>query len=222
MQETLNPVKNISNILFAILFLTVGVLAFFVFRGPREPGSGTSSDSNSKETKVDLSKVDLSKLPEGKIAYVDLDSINMNYDFIKEKANALRVRGENLSGQYDKMVMEFQTEYQRFQESAQAGIATQSQLEQKQMELQRMQGQIAEKENELKRLEMDRDKANADMQTRVYAFIEKYNEKYNYDFILTKSSLIITMAYANPKYDITQAVVQGLNEEYRATKSQKK
>lgn len=213
--------KNITSILFALLFISVGVLAYFVFTTPK--GRDNENDKGkTAETKTDLSKVDLSKLPEGKIAYVDLDSISLKYEYIKDQSNALKGRYDALSSQYEKMAMEFQEEYRQFQESVQAGIAPQSQLEQKQVELQRKNNEILQKENQIKNLEMEMEKVRSETTKQVYDFIAKYNEKYNFDFILAKNSLFNTLAYANPKFDITQAVIDGLNEEYRSKKGQKK
>jgi outer membrane protein len=213
-------VKNLTAILFALLFLCVGVLAYFVFSNRNT--TTTAQNGKTTEAKIDFDKVDLSKLPEGKIAYVDLDSITLRYDYINDQSKALKGRYDALSSQYEKMAMDFQAEYQKFQESAQAGIAPQSQLEQKQVELQQKNNEIIQKENQIKNLEMEMEKVRIETTKQVYDFIRKYNEKFNYDFILAKNSLFNTLAYSNPKYDITPAIIAGLNEEYRLKKSESK
>ena len=118
------------------------------------------------------------------------------------------------------MAMSFQEEYRKFQESVNAGIAPQTQLEQKQIELQQKNNAVIQKENQIKSLEMEMEKVRGETTKEVYAFIQRYNEKFKYDFILAKNSLFNTLAYANPELDITSSVIKGLNEEYRVKKSQ--
>jgi outer membrane protein len=215
-------VKNISVILNAVLVIAVGVL-FYLFFSQKSATAGAVADEKkgSKNETVAKTIAD-QKMPEGKIAFIDMDSISMKYEFVKDQGKALNNRSTFLNSQYEKMVMDFQTEYQALQQSAQAGIATQSQLETKQMELQKKQQEILNKENELKGLEMERDKMIGETIRQINEFIKRYNEQYHYEFILSKSSMLNTIVYASPKNDLTEAVVNGLNEEYRAKKAQPK
>ncbi|MFN5183472.1 MAG: OmpH family outer membrane protein [Bacteroidota bacterium] len=212
---------KISKILFSVLIILISILFYFQFFGnPLENNSSQSSDSDSSKDKpIKLNSVDPSKLPKGKIAYVDLDSISLKYDLINDQSKSLKSKYDALSSQYESMAMSFQEEYKRFQESVNAGIAPQSQLEQKQVELQQKNNAIIQKENQIKNLEMEMEKVRSETTKEVYSFIARYNEKFKYDFILAKNSLFNTLAYANPEYDITKAVIDGLNEEYRTKKN---
>lgn len=206
--------QRISIFLFSGLFVAVGVL-YFLFFFSREKNSGVTGERKNILTE---GKIDFSKLPEGKYAFVDLDTISLNYQYINDQSKSLKSRYEALNGQYENMVISFQEEYRRFQESVNAGIAPQSQLEAKQVELQKKQNEIAQKENQIKNLEMEMEKVKAETMERVNDFIGRYNQKFNYDFIFCRTSLVNTMAFANPKLDITKEVVSGLNQEYNQTK----
>lgn len=187
-----------------------------------QPGSSVSNSKSGDSKKVEnvvLNNIDPSKLPKGKIAYVDLDSISLKYEHINDQSKVLKSRYDALSSQYESMAMNFQDEYKRFQEAAASGALTQSQAEQKQAELQQKNNAVLQKENQIKSLEVEMDKVRNETTKEVYDFIARYNEKFNYDFILARNSLFNTLAYANPSLDITAPVIQGLNEEYRIKKS---
>lgn len=207
---------NINKILFSLLFVSVCVLFYLQFS--YRANTSDSLDSSSKTPKINLTSIDLEKLPKGKIAFVDLDSISLKYEYINDQSKTLKSRYEALSSQYESMTMSFQEEYRKFQESVNAGIAPQSQLEQKQVELQQKNNAIIQKENQIKGLEMEMEKVRSETTKEVYSFIARYNEKFRYDFILAKNSLFNTLAYANPELNITNQVIKGLNEEYKSRK----
>ena len=53
---------------------------------------------------------------------------------------------------------------------------------------------------------------NQALRDSINKFIAEYNQNKGYDFIITK--LGENLLYANPKYDITQEIINGLNEHY--------
>ena len=70
----------------------------------------------------------------------------------------------------------------------------------------------------MKALELEVAKKQEEMMGTVNEFIIRFNKVYNYDFILSKSSMINSIAFANEKLEITNAVLKGLNDEYNAKK----
>ena len=122
----------------------------------------------------------------GGFAFVDLDTISLKYNFINDQAKSLKARYDGLNSQYENMVMSFQEEYKRFQESVNAGIAPQAQLEQKQAELQKKNNEIIQKENQIKNLEMEMEKVKSETMVKVNEYIARYNNEYNYDFIFSR------------------------------------
>lgn len=204
--------KNPVNYFLVLLFVAVIYLLFKDFT----VGAPTNLNLNkSEKTSADTSKNRNKAFPlSGKFAFVDLDTISLKYNFINDQAKTLKARYDGLNSQYENMVMSFQEEYKRFQESANAGIAPQAQLEQKQAELQRKNNEIIQKENQIKNLEMEMERVKSETMIKVNEYIARYNSKYNYDFIFSKTSLVNTMVFANPALDITGDIIIGLNEEY--------
>ena len=58
----------------------------------------------------------------------------------------------------------------------------------------------------------------AKIMNAIYAFVREYNlANQQFDIVLTKSASL----YANPGMDITNEIVDGLNEEYKTVKANK-
>jgi outer membrane protein len=208
--------KNLVNYILAILSVAVIYLLYRDFRGF---GTVKEESVSLKNEKGDTLKKGINPIPlSGKYAFIDLDSISLKYNFINDQAKSLKSRYDGLNSQYENMVLSFQEEYKRFQESVNAGIAPQAQLEQKQAELQRKNNEIVQKENQIKNLEMEMEKVKSETMNKVNEYIARYNDKYNYDFIFSRTSLVNTMAFANPALDITNEIIKGLNDEYVSKK----
>ena len=56
-------------------------------------------------------------------------------------------------------------------------------------------------------------KYNEEMRDSIQNFLKQYNKTKKYDFIMSKAGDNILLA--NPKYDITNEVVKGLNKRYK-------
>ncbi len=208
--------KNPVNYILALLFFAVSYLLFRDFKGN---GSSETAIRKSDNLSADSLKKVSANLPlSGRFAFVDLDTISLKYNFINDQAKSLKARYDGLNSQYENMVMSFQEEYKRFQESVNAGIAPQAQLEQKQAELQKKNNEIIQKENQIKNLEMEMEKVKSETMVKVNEYIARYNNEYNYDFIFSRTSLVNTMVFANPALNITNEVINGLNDEYAKKK----
>jgi outer membrane protein len=210
--------NKISLALNAVLLVAVGVL-FYLYASLNNKISGTADATDStgvvKTTKLVM---DPSKLANSKIAYINIDSLNMQYEYINDKSKEIKTKQANLEAQYGSMVAKFQQDYEALQQAAQAGIRPQAELEKEGARLQQKQMEIANKEKQMQNLADDVTNAQMSMLTNVSKFIEKFNNG-KYDFILAYTSNISSVLYAKPDLEITGEVVKGLNEEYRSSKS---
>ena len=157
-------------------------------------------------------------LKESKIAYINIDSLDYNYQYIIDNSKEIRSRQAAMEAQYQSMVAKFQADYQSLQEAAQAGLRPQAELEKEKNRLEQMQYEIAAKEKQMQGLGEETGKKQADMLRGVSAFIAKLNNG-RYDYILAYTSNISSVLYAKPGLDITKEVIDGLNAEYKATKA---
>ena len=147
------------------------------------------------------------------IRYIDLDSINANYNLVKD-FNEINLRALNKleSAQRTKQ-QELQKRATEIENKARNnGYISQSTYE---ADLQRFQQQQREAEDYLGRLQeqaqQDAYDQSVALQDSLNNFIAEYIKTHPYDAILYKAA----GAYFNPELDITKEVVEGLNARYK-------
>lgn len=208
--------KNISLIVNGILAIAIGILFYQVHTLKNSGTSTPSSSTSTEETKPVISESNLN-LVDAKIAYINTDSINEKYQYIADFTKVLKTKKMNLESQMQSMTEKFQREYQEFQQSAQAGVAPQAELQKQQASLERQQQELSNKELQMQNLGIELEEKNMELNKNVKDYLKKLNNG-KYDYILSYSELVPTVLLANPTLDITNQVLTGLNEEYKLKK----
>ena len=212
--------KNLSLILNGILAIAVGILFYQVHslkNAVMPAGDVDSTEQTEVKTAITANSTNLA---DAKIAYVNTDSVNEHYAYIADFTKIIRNKKAALEGQMQSMTAKFQQEYEAFQQSAQAGIAPQAELQKQQASLERQQQELANKELQMQNLGVELEEKNMELNKTVKVFLQKFNNG-KFDYILSYSDMVPTILLTNPKLDITSQVLQGLNDEYKATKNKK-
>ncbi|MFL5752861.1 MAG: OmpH family outer membrane protein [Bacteroidia bacterium] len=208
--------KNLSLALNAILFIAVGIL-FFLYLSMNKKISG---ENILPEKKGEPAKMvtDPAKLANAKIAYVNIDTIDTKYEYISDYSKTIRARQAGIEGQMNSMNAKFQQDYADFQQSVQAGLKSEAELKKDQAKLEQQQYELASKEKQLQNLGEEVAARQAEMMRNVSSYIAKYSNN-KYDFILAYSHNISSVLYAKPDLEITTDILNGLNQEYHASKT---
>lgn len=211
--------KNLSLILNGILIIAVAILFYQVhsLKSLVAPATEASPETEVKPQIVTSS----TNLGDAKIAYVNTDSLNEHYDYIADFTKVLRGKKASLEAQMESMTIKFQNDYQAYQQSAQAGIAPQSELMKTEESLKRQQQDLANKEMQMQNLGVELEEKNMELNRNVKEYLQRYNNG-KFDYILSYSDMVPTILLTNPKLNITADVLKGLNEEYKAKKATKK
>lgn len=171
-----------------------------------------------------------------KIAYVNTDSLNANYKYIKDlekELNAFKQGKENsLKQQMDKLQADskaLQDDYQNYLQNGSSMSLTQQQN--KEAELKKRDAEINKRAKQLAQLEQDytsqilekQTSENKKMIDAVYAFIREYNaQNQQFNLILAKTGTELPfILYGDEAMDITDEIIKGLNEEYEKVNSNK-
>lgn len=207
--------KNISLILNGILAIAVAILFYQV----HSLKSSVSQPEKDTTIKLDEKPIISSNttLADSKIAYINTDSINEHYQYIADFTKVIRGKKATLEAQMQSMTTKFQQEYEAFQQSAQAGVAPQAELQRQQASLERQQQELANKELQMQNLGIELEEKNMELNKSVKEYLNKINNG-RFDYILSYSDLMPTILLTNPKLDITAEVLKGINEEYNAKK----
>ncbi len=215
--------KNVLYGIIAILAICVAILFYQVQSLKASLGGGeTTTKSNDKTNEMPVVKsTSDGKLPEAKIAYINIDTLNENYLFISDYVKVLKGRKLSLEAQIQSLSQKFQQDYEAAQQSAQAGIMPPAEMEAKKKDLERQQREIQNKELQMDNLAQEMQEKNEELQRNVKAFLRSYNNE-KYDYIMAYSNAVPTILLANPKLEITYQVLDALNADYTSKKANQK
>lgn len=191
-------VKNLSLALNIVLLIAVGVLYYIQFSSPEVPEGETESSSKS--------------MGEYSIVYINADSVLANYDYFKDAQSTLEERGKKLEAEYKNRAQGLQNEVNDYQRTvgnltiAQAK-ALEENLVKKQQNLRLYQESLAQD------LLKEETKVNQELYKKVTEYLKEYSAGNNID-VVVKYNQGSDVLFANEELDITQIVIQGLNEAY--------
>lgn len=204
--------KNLS-IIFSSLAL-IGVFALLGLRltDQKSPRSDRSVRKPSAEHAIPGG---------GRIAYVNIDTLEAHYDFFKAKKAEFESRQKSIDAELEKNAAGLQRDYETLRKQAQAGTLSQTDGEAAQQRLiQRQQDLEVKRQNLSEKFLSDREEFNKQIHDDLNAYIKEYNEEKGYDIIFTYTA-DGTMLYANPDFDITQDIIEGMNNK-KSTKASSK
>ena len=158
--------------------------------------------------------------PQGSIVYIQLDSLINQYDMFNDMRSELESKAQAIQDDLTKKGRSFESAAKDFETKIAKGLLTRSQAEEQQQRLVERQQNLRNLSQQ-KQLEMAEEEAvmMRKVMDAVQTFIDKYNQEKGYALILTTSAASTTVITGNPSLNITQDVLNGLNEEYIKSKN---
>lgn len=163
---------------------------------------------------------DSTPVPEARIAYFMMDSVQANFELVSESAARVRSEGQRMEGNLQREMQKAQARYNELMGkdhtySTQAELkADQNEVEQLGQKIQEMQASSQDQLDELQtRMLMD-------ITGQIQQFLEDYNKTAGFDYIFSIQDAG-QIWVGNKGLDITSAVVSGLNARHRARKAEK-
>jgi len=200
--------KNLSLILNGILFIAVLIL-FYLVLGKKSAKAESPVIDKGNTTNVKT-------LP---IAYVNIDSLLLNYTFAKNANEALTRKQEDSRLTISSRARQLQTEMDEFQRklennaflSRERAEAAQSELLKKQKDLQAMDAKLSQQ------LMEQQQKMSEQLRDTINAFMKDFNKDGKYQLIISNTAND-NILYAGKTYDITSEVVKQLNTRNKTKK----
>lgn len=163
---------------------------------------------------------DSTPVPEARIAYFMMDSVQANFELVSESAARVRSEGQRMEGNLQREMQKAQARYNELMGkdhtySTQAELkADQAEVEQLGQKIQQMQASSQDQLDELQT------KMLMDITGQIQQFLEDYNKTAGFDYIFSIQDAG-QIWVGNKGLDITSAVVSGLNARHRARKAEK-
>jgi outer membrane protein len=194
--------KNLSLILNAVLAIAVIILFWLVL--------GSKSNSAAKELITGKPAVAAGKLP---IAYINVDSLLLHYQFSKDANESLTKKQEDSRLTINTRARELQTEMAEFQRKLENNaFLSRERAEQEQLRLQKKQQELQQLDGKLSQQLMQvQQKMSEELRDTINAFLKDYNKDHKYEMIISNTAND-NVLFAGKGYDITSEVTKLLNE----------
>jgi len=197
--------KKLSVVLYVVLFLAVAGLYFLHFSG-------------NKKTKKNETSGSIAGTPAQGVAYINIDSVIFKFDMFFDRRNDLMSKQKSAEAELNSKASLYQKDAKDYQDKVNKGLITRAvaaqieqSLVQQQQELvtlrDKLQSNLAEEEQVMNRQIID----------YITKFLEENRSDYNYQYILGKSFGSVVL-YGDNSLDITQKVLNAINQKYKAEK----
>ena len=198
---------------FLLLFGAAAILAFAV-----------SCNQNSSDNEAAAPAAD-SVAVAGSIVYFDMDKVMSGYDFANDEVSKYETKASSVSSELERRRKKIEKDMADFQNKVDKGLLTQSvaqvQYQKLQEAQQNFQNYALKKQQEMaeeQQVTMNK------ISNAIAEYVAEYNLDHNYAMILTTSGNVISIPVvtADPKLDITDSLLEGLNAAYIKTKESEK
>jgi outer membrane protein len=199
--------KKLPVILNIVLIVAVGVLYFLHFSGSNPQSKGKTVKSARSATAEDIS-----------VAYVNMDTLLNNLDKFYDLRNQLMSKQQQSQKELDNNMKAFEQQVMDLDNKMQKGLITRSNAMKREEELKQEQERLLRLREDLTyKLAEEEQVMNRQVMDEIMDFLKTYNQDKNYQMVIS-NVYGGTLLYAEDSLNITQDVIEGLNDRYQSAK----
>jgi outer membrane protein len=198
--------KNINYVINGVLAVAVLILFVLQFSGKKEAQSPQGSETASSDSQI-------SGFP---VAYFNIDSLLLNYNFSKDLNEQIMKKQENARASYTQQARSLQADYENFQYKVQNNaFATQARAEQEQQRIIKKQQELQALDEKLSQELMDEtQRMNEQLRDTMMLHLKEFNKNKSYQIIFSSSASNPAVFLADDVYNITGEVIEFLNRRW--------
>ncbi len=194
--------KKLTIVLFAVMFLAIIGLYLLHFSGTKKVNEPITVKEN----------------PEMSIAYVNIDSVIFKFDMFFDRRDELLSKQKKAEAELNSKGSQYEKAGKDYQEKVSKGLVTRATAAQMEQSLVQQQQDLVNLRDKLQSDLMEEEQVmNRQILEYITKFLEAHKSEYNYQLILGKSFGSVIL-YSDSAMDITQRVVDELNQKYKAEK----
>lgn len=150
------------------------------------------------------------------IAYVDVDTLILNYEYAKDMNSALVKKQEILKAKLDNEYKFLKKQEEDFKNKVDNNtFLTMERAEQELKRIQKLNTDLEEKSSKLaEEFANEQQIHNEQLTNTIKVYLKEYNQNKNYHFIFTNTG-IDNILFAKEEYNITHDFLKFLNEKYK-------
>lgn len=193
----------------------LAIIAIFLFAQCTGKKNETATTANAPEGHVGASNL--------KIAYVEIDTLLTKYNYWNDLNEMMMKKEENIRATLNQKGRELETDAKEFQRKLENNaFATRERAEQENARLVKKQQDLQELQTRLtNELAAENQKNSLQLRDSINSFLKIYNKDKGYSLILSNTGFD-NLLYADPSYNITKEIVEGLNKRYTPSGSTQK
>jgi len=196
--------KNILLVINIILICLVGYLYYLQFSNAKKPAIRSVQNKSGAELKVGA-----------KVAYIDLDSLQNNYNYYKKIKTEFERKQAAANDEISGMQKKYQNRAMQLQQKG--STMTQQEQEAAMQEINKMQQDLQSRKQVIDNdLYNYNSKMKEDILTRIQDYLKQYNKDGRYSYIFSYEPGF--MFYKDSNLNITPDVITGLNDLYSENK----
>jgi outer membrane protein len=180
-----------------------------VFSNCNKPPTADAPKTATNETAI------AAGMAAAKIAFVNIDSLQEQYTFFKQKKAEFEQKEKSLAASLESKAQAFQSEYAALQQKAQGGTVPPAELQKEGERMQqKQQGLVAERDRKSKELMDETQKFNESLMSKINDVLATLQKDKGFDYVIRHSKGSgSAFLYVNEKLDITKEVLTILNAE---------
>lgn len=178
-------------------------------------GEGSATNTNTQNTAV----INADGAFSYKIAYVEMDSLLMKYNYWNDMNEAMMKKQEDMSLTINQKLRDLENDYRDFQRKIDNNVfLSRERAEQEQKRIQKKEQDVKALQNSLmQELDAEYQKNGLEINDAINSFIEEYNKEKGFNMIISNTGNS-NLLYADKNLDITNEIVAGLNAKYSNVK----
>ncbi|HZY25202.1 MAG TPA: OmpH family outer membrane protein [Bacteroidales bacterium] len=197
--------KRLSVILYVVLFLAVAGLYFLHFSG-KNPAKMSETSSNAVSS------------PGQGIAYINIDTVIFKFNMFLDRRNDLMSKQKSAEAELNTKGGEYQKAAKDYQDKVNKGLITRATAAQIEQSLVQQQQELVSLRDKLQQNLVEEEQVmNRQVLEYITKFLEEHKSEYNYQYILGKSFGSVVL-YGDNSLDITQKVLDAINNKYKGEK----
>lgn len=198
--------KQFSIVLNLVLVIAVFFLYYLHFSGGKKAAINSATiNHNSRDTSLGKRIV---------VAYVELDSLNNNVNFIRQRKKELEAEQRVIANDYENSYHELTALRDNFLKKGNS--ITQQEAESFQEKLGLKQQEIEQaKQQKSQKLAEKGARIMGDMQGKLKDFMNEYNKENKFTLIFTTGTGLDYFLYKDSSLNITSEIVKGLNNKMK-------
>ena len=200
--------KNINYVINGVLAVAVVILFAMQFSDKKETNASKALASGEGNAE--------GMLP---IAYVNVDSLLLNYNYFKDLNEQLLRKEENSRANVTQQARNLQNEVQEFYRKAENNaFLTRERMQQEQERLMKKEQELKDLDAKLtQELLVERQKLNEQLRDTIVSTLKVYNKEKGYQMVFSNTAED-NILIAGETYDITKELIDLLNKSYSGAK----